>query len=122
MNILYIDDNEINRKVLQIMLESRQIDMVSAASGEEGLALAAAQPFDLIFVDLRMPKIDGLEVVRRLRADARHSDDRNIVIITADVSPETEQACYRAGTDAVLHKPVSMVDLFALVDRWTPDD
>ena len=68
--ILIVDDNLTNVKVLQTRLAAEGYEIVTAADGEEGLAAARQHTPDLILLDVMMPKLDGLEVCRRLRADA----------------------------------------------------
>jgi len=67
--ILIVDDERHNRELLEIMLAPEAYLLLAAASGEEGLASVAEQPPDLILLDIKMPAMDGYEVVRRIKAD-----------------------------------------------------
>ena len=68
--ILVVDDNEVNRDILVTRLEIHGYELLQAADGEEALAAAKQHLPDLILLDVMMPKIDGIEVTRRIKADA----------------------------------------------------
>lgn len=78
--ILIIDDDETVRKAFSLALHRSPYELVEAATGEEGAALAAAEPFDLVYLDLRMPDIDGVETLRRIHAV---KPDLLVYIVTA---------------------------------------
>jgi two-component system response regulator QseB len=112
MKILFIEDNPMNRIVVGAMLRSADLSMSEAEDGERGLALIDSETFDLILVDLRMPGMDGLSVIRTVRARSDDKAEIPIIMVTADSAADLQQRCKAAGADALLLKPVSMDALF----------
>jgi class 3 adenylate cyclase/CheY-like chemotaxis protein len=112
--ILIVDDTPANVHILQTRLAAHGYDIVTASDGEEALAaVQAAQP-DLILLDVMMPKLDGFEVCRRLRADAS-IPFIPIIMVTAKSNPEDIVAGLEAGGDEYLTKPVDQAALVARV-------
>ena len=112
--ILIVDDNLTNVKVLQTRLAAEGYEVVTAADGEEGLAAARQQAPDLILLDVMMPKLDGFEVCRRLRADATFPFTP-IIMVTAMADSKDVIAGLEAGGDEYLTKPVDQAALVARV-------
>ena len=112
--ILIVDDNPTNVKVLRTRLAADGYDVVTAADGEEGLAAARQLAPDLILLDVMMPKLDGLEVCRRLRADAAFPFTP-IIMVTAMADSKDVIAGLEAGGDEYLTKPVDHAALVARV-------
>lgn len=117
MNVLFIEDDRMNRRVVRDMLHVAGVGMVEAESGEQGLVLIEAEAFDLVLLDVRMPGMDGLTVIDRVRA--RHDDKASlpIVVFTADTAVDLRDRCLAAGADDVLFKPVAMEALFDSIGR-----
>ena len=112
--ILIVDDTPANVHILQARLAAHGYDIVTARDGEEALAaVKTAQP-DLILLDVMMPKLDGFEVCRRLRADAS-IPFIPIIMVTAKSNPEDIVAGLEAGGDEYLTKPVDQAALVARV-------
>ncbi len=119
LQILVVDDHEMMRSVLSRALRAAGATQIrTAENGSQALALLAAQPADLVISDYSMPEMDGLEFIRRLRADARHAQAR-VVMLTGHMNTET--AAHQAGADVVLIKPVTpenlLIALEALLGR-----
>jgi adenylate cyclase len=124
--ILVVDDNASNIKIMQVRLASEGYDVVTAADGEEALAAAREQLPDLILLDVMMPRLDGIEVCRRLRADPAFPFTP-IVLVTAMTDTKDVVAGLEAGGDEYLTKPIdhralvarvrSMLRIKALHDR-----
>lgn len=112
--ILIVDDNATNVKILQARLGSEGYEVVSAADGEEGLSAARQLTPDLILLDLMMPKLDGIEVCKRLRADPDFPFTP-IIIVTAMADLKDVVAGLEAGGDEYLTKPVDHAALAARV-------
>ena len=112
--ILIVDDNPTNVKVLQTRLVAEGYEVVTAADGEEGLATARQQIPDLILLDVMMPKLDGFEVCRRLRADSEFPFTP-IIMVTAMADSKDVIAGLEAGGDEYLTKPVDHAALAARV-------
>ena len=112
--ILIVDDNPTNVKVLQTRLAAEGYEVLTAADGEEGLAAARQHTPDLILLDVMMPKLDGFEVCRRLRADPAFPFTP-IIMVTAMADSKDVIAGLEAGGDEYLTKPVDHAALAARV-------
>ncbi len=112
--ILIVDDNVANVDILRARLQAQGYDIVTAADGEEALEAAREHLPDLILLDVMMPKLDGIEVCRRLRADAS-MPFIPIVLVTAKSDPKDVVAALEAGGDEYLTKPVDQASLVARV-------
>jgi pilus assembly protein CpaE len=115
--VLIIDDSGEMLSMLRMFFERHTAHKVLVAEeGKEGLNLAYDQRPDLAIIDVMMPRMDGYEVVRRLRADSR-TDKMGIIVLTARGQRVDQQAAIQAGADLHLHKPVNIHSLSAHVDR-----
>jgi class 3 adenylate cyclase len=112
--ILIVDDNPTNVKILETRLASEGYEILTAADGEEGLAAALQGAPDLILLDVMMPKLDGFEVCRRLRADPAFPFTP-IIMVTAMADSRDVVAGLEAGGDEYLTKPVDHAALAARV-------
>jgi len=106
-----------NRRVVKDMLDVAGAAMTGAESAELGLKLVEEQDFDMILVDLRMPGMDGLEAIRRIRARGDAKGRLPIIVVTADTAIDLRQRCLADGADEVLFKPVAMDSLFDAIGR-----
>jgi CheY-like chemotaxis protein len=113
VRILLIEDDADAREVLQLSLEAGGQPTAVAASGAEGLALAESLRPDVIFVDLKLPDVDGFEVARRLRA--RLGRDVRLVALTGFARAVDREATAAAGFDDHLTKPVGAEAILALL-------
>jgi DNA-binding response OmpR family regulator len=112
--ILIADDNEANRDILARRLEAHGYQLIMAADGEEALSASREQSPDLILLDIMMPKIDGLEVCRRLKAD-KNLPFIPIILVTARADSKDIVAGLDMGGDEYLTKPVDQAALVARV-------
>lgn len=113
--VLVVDDHPVNREVARIMLEAFGCEVVEACDGQEAVDLVASgQAFDLVLMDVRMPRMDGLEATRRIRT---LSGDLAVVAMTADAMPEDVARCLAVGMNDHLAKPINQVGLFGMVSR-----
>jgi len=114
--ILVVDDVRMNIRLVQGMLERMGFQADSACDGPEAIKLAAVVPYDLIFMDILMPGMDGFETTRKLRAQpGRHPW---IVALTADALLENRNKCAEVGMDDFLTKPLRIKDMEACIERW----
>ena len=118
--ILYIEDNEYNRKIVRQLLGRTSYQLVEAVDGESGVALAQKLVPQLILMDVQLPKMSGLDATRALKADPRTSDIPIIVITSFALSGDREKAAV-AGADNYLAKPYSPRELLALVRQYLPE-
>ena len=117
MNVLFIEDDRMNRRVVRDMLDVAGADMVEAELAEEGLRLIDERDFDVVLVDLRMPGMDGLTAIRLIRARPDAKARLPLIVVTADTAPDLRERCLAAGADEVLFKPVAMDSLFDAIGR-----
>jgi len=112
--ILIVDDNEMNRDILITRLETQGYELLQAADGEEALTAAKEHLPDLILLDVMMPKLDGMEVCRRLKADP-NVPFMPIILVTAKAASTDVVAGLEAGADEYLTKPIDQMALVARV-------
>ena len=112
--ILIVDDNEANRDILSARLAPHGYEIMQAADGEEALAAAREKAPDLILLDVMMPKIDGIEVCRRLKQDAE-LPFMPIILVTARADTRDVVTGLEAGADEYLTKPIDQSALVARV-------
>ena len=112
--ILIADDNEANREILERLLEARGYDLLMARDGAEALACARTKQPDLILLDVMMPKIDGLEVCRQLKAD-KNLPFMPIILVTARADSKDVVRGLEAGGDEYVTKPIDHAALVARV-------
>ena len=118
--ILYVEDNEANRKIVRQLLKQTSYTLIEAYDGEEGVAKALETRPDLILMDVQLPKISGLEATRRLRAEAATADTPIIAITSFALSGDDHKA-KEAGATAYLAKPFSPRELLALIRSTVPE-
>src|ERR1700726_3526803 len=112
--ILIVDDNEMNRDILVTRLSTQGYELFQAADGEEALTAAVQHLPDLILLDVMMPKLDGVEVCRRLKADAS-LPFMPIILVTAKTDSEDVVTGLDAGADEYVTKPIDQKVLVARV-------
>jgi len=117
MKILFIEDDPMNRRVVKDMLDVAGAEMVEAADAVLGLDAVERDEFDIALVDLRMPGMDGMEAIRRIRARDDAKAALPIIVVTADTAIDLRERCLAAGADDVLFKPVAMDALFDTIGR-----
>jgi len=103
---LVVEDNMTNRAVLKGLIEGLGVRVDTAQNGREALDKAQNQAYPIIFMDLQMPEIDGMDISRRIRESGGPCADTFIVAITADVEEHTIESCREAGMNEYLPKPV----------------
>jgi len=117
LRILVAEDNSVNQRVALLMLERLGYVADVAADGFEVLDALRRQRYDLILMDVQMPGMDGLEATRRIRTEAPRERQPRIVAMTANALREHRDACFAAGMDDFLSKPILLSDLRAALVR-----
>lgn len=117
LHILIVDDNAINRRLITTFLNQRGITTTEAVDGKDALETALNNDFDLIFMDIRMPELNGVEVTKKIRA-VKTDHHIPIIALTAHALPHEQEMFLQAGMDACITKPVLNHQLFGLIDEW----
>ncbi|WP_075878634.1 response regulator [Vreelandella massiliensis] len=122
--VLVVDDGPVNLMLAQQVLEKHGLEVETASSGEEALALQQASAFDLVFMDIFMPEMDGLETSRRWRAyEKNHGIPGAILVaLTANADNAGRERCLQAGMNDLITKPYQPESLMNKVAAWFPDD
>lgn len=117
MRVLVVDDHDINRRAIQLILQPLGCDIATAADGLAALKICEATDFDLIFMDVRMPELDGRETTRRLRASGGANACVPVIAVTADTAPEDIAACTAAGMTYFVPKPITPPMLLGAINH-----
>jgi CheY-like chemotaxis protein/HPt (histidine-containing phosphotransfer) domain-containing protein len=125
LRVLLCDDNAINQKVAMRLLQQMGYRADLAANGIEALAAIDRQPYDLVFMDVMMPEMGGLEATRLIRQRQRQTNHfpnykspMIVVAMTASAMQGDREKCLGAGMDDYIAKPVRLEDVRAIVERW----
>jgi CheY-like chemotaxis protein len=119
--ILCIEDNPDNMMLLSRILGASGYTLKKARTGLDGLAIADAEPVDLILLDINLPDIDGYEIARRLRANP-NENVRNlpIIVISANALKGDDQKALALGVNVYLSKPIDITELYEKVELFLP--
>jgi CheY-like chemotaxis protein len=120
LRIMVTDDNPVNRKVALSLLKRLGSMADSTANGKDLLERLQGSDYDVVFMDVQMPEMDGLEATRRIRVQLPAARQPRIVAMTAAAFPEDRARCLEAGMDDYVAKPVSMDELAAVLRRARP--
>ena len=122
LSILVVEDNNVNREVLGDMLKGLGHSVSRATNGVEALDCANIQSFDIIFMDINMPVMDGIETTHRIRADSKLNSKACIVGLTAHGSDEFGEEAQQAGMDNFFTKPIRLEALRKIISDIVPND
>ena len=114
--ILIVEDNDKNRKLVRDVLTFKGYEVIESETGEEGVRLARERSPSLVLMDIRLPGIDGVEALRRLRAEGT-TQGIPVLAMTASVMSEDRQKIMAAGFDGYQSKPINVTDFVTAVAR-----
>ncbi len=114
--ILVVEDNERNMKLVRDVLQAKEYSTLEATTGAQAIELATTHKPALVLMDIQLPDLDGVETLRRLRADARTASIP-VLALTAQAMQGDRERFLAAGFDFYLSKPVDIVELVAVVER-----
>ena len=120
--VLLVEDNAVNQRIASLMLLRAGVETEIAGNGREALAQLQAGTFDLVFMDVQMPEMDGFEAAAAIRARETASGGARlpIVAMTASAMSGDRERCLEAGMDDYVSKPFIQSDLLAALRRWVP--
>lgn len=118
-HILLVEDDKINQMVAQMMLEELGCQISIANHGQEAIDMTANQHYDLVFMDIHMPVLDGYAATRHIRQREQEIGGRSLIIaMTANALASDREKCLAEGMDDVLIKPVSKAALAEMLKKW----
>ena len=124
MRFLIVDDSMVMRNITKNVLREQHFDdecFLEAGDGEGALAIASKEPVDLFLVDWNMPKLDGLEFVKKIRAIPRYAD-APIIMITSEAAKYNVMEAIEAGTTSYVVKPIKAKILWEKISKFIPDE
>ena len=117
INIMVVDDNDVNLRLAEIILHKHKARVTTARSGAQALDYACMNSYDIIFMDLHMPGLDGYETTRKIR-EITPGRQPVIIALTANAMPREKEKVMQAGMNGILIKPVSDSTLQKLINQW----
>jgi hypothetical protein len=123
LRVLLAEDNIVNQKLVAELIKKEGHEVVVVGNGREAVAAASAGKFDLVFMDVQMPTMDGFEATAAIRrAEKSTFQHTTILAMTAHAMKDDRQKCIDAGMDDYLSKPIHFPTLKAMLEKWAPAD
>ena len=120
LRVLVAEDNAVNQRLILRLLEKRGHHVTLAGNGREAVDAVARESFDLVFMDVQMPELDGFEATASIRLGERVTGGRlPIIALTAHAMKGDREKCLDGGMDDYLTKPIQPAELEALLERWS---
>ena len=120
LRILIAEDSLINQKILLRMLKEFGCNADVATNGVEAVEAVAANPYDIVFMDVHMPEMDGLEATRKIVNTKQPNERPKIIALTASALSGDKEKCIEAGMDDYITKPVRLEEVISALKRWVP--
>ena len=114
--VLVVEDNERNRKLVRTILEFRGYEVVECEDGEPSLELARRHKPVLVLMDIQLPKMNGVEALKRLRGDP-DTQAIPVIAVTASVTPSERERVVSAGFNAYISKPIDVMTFGPMIDK-----
>lgn len=120
INVMAVDDNSANLKLISAMLADRVNRVTTCSNGQEALEHARQMPFDIIFMDIQMPVLDGISACAKIKQRSLNQESP-IIAVTAHVLPGEKEQFLQQGMDDCLAKPIDELALQAIINKWAPN-
>jgi len=120
INVMAVDDNRANLKLISAMLTDRVHRVITCKNGQEALEQSKQLPFDIIFMDIQMPVLDGVSACRQIKQDSLNKETP-IIAVTAHILPGEKEQFLQKGMDDCLAKPIDEVALQMIINKWAPN-
>ncbi len=120
LNILLVEDNQFNQVLAVRIFEKQGHRVTIANNGQEALEMLGSRDFDIVFMDVQMPVMDGLEATRTIRSGAEVRDPLiPIIAMTANAMEGDRQGCLSSGMDDFITKPINVAELLNVLNRYS---
>lgn len=116
-NVMVVEDNEKNRKLMRVVLKAKGYNVIEAATGEEALNILRNQKPDIILMDIQLPGIDGITLIKQIKGTPTLKDTP-IIAVTAYAMKGDEEKIMEAGCDAYVSKPINTQELPLIVEKY----
>ena len=120
INVMAVDDNRANLKLISAMLMDRVHRVTTCKNGQEAVEHAKKTPFDIIFMDIQMPVLDGVSACAQIKQNSLNQESP-IIAVTAHVLPGEKEQFLQKGMDDCLAKPIDELALQAIINKWAPN-
>jgi len=117
LNILVAEDNQVNQKLILILLRKLGYQPEITDNGRSVIELLAKKKYDIVLMDIHMPRLDGLEATKLIRSEGEYQPV--IIALTADATEETRQMCLSAGMNDYMSKPIQAEKLNKQLEKWS---
>jgi two-component system cell cycle response regulator DivK len=115
--ILVVEDNDLNLKLFQDLLEAHNMEVVSTKDGREGFSLACTEKPDLILMDIQLRGISGLDIIRKIKSE-KNTRAIPVIAVTAYAMKDDEEKILQSGCEAYIAKPISIGHFIEVVSRF----
>lgn len=122
LKVLVAEDNPLNQKIVMAMLIKMNCLVTIAHNGFEAVRFLNESAFDMVLMDMQMPKMDGLNATRIVKLESKLNRNTPVIALTANATQEHKQACFEVGMEDFLTKPLSMNKLEEIVQRYCEED
>ena len=120
INVMAVDDNQANLKLISAMLADRVNRVTTCKNGQEAVEQAKQVPFDIIFMDIQMPVLDGVSACAQIKKNTLNKESP-IIAVTAHVLPGEKEQFLQKGMDDCLAKPIDELALQTIINKWAPN-
>ncbi|MBU2513605.1 response regulator [bacterium] len=118
LNILVAEDNALNQKLIQKILNKLGYEPKMAGDGEEALNAVKTEKFDVLFMDLQMPHMDGITATQLIKEQVKESHQPLIIALTANVSDIVKEKCFSVGMTDFMSKPIKIDEIAQLLQKY----
>ena len=116
-NVMVVEDNEKNRKLMRVILKSKGYNVIEATTGEEAISTLKKQKPDIILMDIQLPGIDGITLAKQIKADT-NTNDIPIIAVTAFAMKGDEQKILSSGCNGYISKPIDTHELINIMEQY----
>jgi len=116
-NVMVVEDNEKNRKLMRVVLKAKGYNVIEATTGEEAMSTLKKQKPDIILMDIQLPGIDGITLIKQIKVD-ENTKDIPIIAVTAYAMKGDEQKMISSGCDGYISKPIDTHELPNIIEQY----